>query len=55
VITGDVTEEEGKTRMVGELLRIAALISGVGFKLQYIKQRNVDSCTLSVVTLNLWK
>jgi hypothetical protein len=30
---GDATEEEGMMRMVGELLQIAALISGVGCKM----------------------
>jgi hypothetical protein len=50
VITGDATEEEGKMRMVGELLQIAALISGVGFKLQYRKLLTLDICTLPVVT-----
>jgi hypothetical protein len=33
VTTGDVTEEEGKMRMVGELLQIIALKNGVGCKL----------------------
>jgi hypothetical protein len=30
---GDAIEEEGKMKMVGELLQIAALINGVGCKM----------------------
>jgi hypothetical protein len=33
VTIGDATEEEGKMKMVGELLQIAALINGVGCKM----------------------
>jgi hypothetical protein len=34
VTTGDATEVEEKMRMVGELLQVTALISGVGHELQ---------------------
>jgi hypothetical protein len=36
VTTGDVTEGEEKMRMVGELLQVTALISGVSCKLQHV-------------------